>query len=178
MVFRTLTTTALMAATSFASPANVAVYENARLAETTEGDALLATDPETAFTTTTDYARWPKIFAELKAATITEQQGVDARVRLVHDDGSVDHLHFHNRPNAHTVWFEQLGGDGDVWAELSFVAGEQTGTTHVHSRVYAAVHGLAAMLVSDAAVREQREHLVRASLAQLQAYFARSSTKH
>jgi hypothetical protein len=176
MLFRILTAATLMVATSHASPTSVAVYESARLAETTEGDTTLATDPQTAFAAATDYAHWPMVFTDLKAVHVTEQQGVDAHVVLVHSDGNVDRLHFHNRPSAHTVWFEQVGGDAEVRGELSFFASDHAGTTRAHFRVYAAAHGLGAMFVNGDAVREQRQRLVRASLGQLQSYFTQRAS--
>ena len=174
MVLRVLVLTSLLvAATSYAAPENVAVYESRQLSATTEGDTTIDADPDAAYLAATDYSRWPMIFRDLREAKVTQRSGDDAHVSIVHGDGTVDRLHFHNRSAARTLWFEQLGGDADVRAEVSFVAGERSGTTHVHSRLYVDVHGFASALVTNAKLRELRQQQVRDDLGELQTYFSK-----
>ena len=162
----------LLGAAAHASPPSIHVYESHRAGATTEGDATIATDPDRAYRTAIDYARWHAIFPDVSRAIVEEQQGDDARVTFVHVDGSRDRMHFRNRPTEHAVWFEQLGGHADVHGEIVFAPGPVPGTTHVHSQLYADVHGVAALFVSGASVRAQRQEQVRDDLRQLQRYFA------
>jgi hypothetical protein len=171
MLLRSLMLTTLFSTTTRAAPATVSVYEGAR--ETTEGDTILAIDPQTAFATLSDYARWPAIFSDMSRVKITARRGDEARVEIAHRDGTVCVLHFRNHPTTRTLWFEQLGGDAKVWAEISFSPDAEAGTTRVHSRVHANVSGFAGMFVSSGELSEQRQRLVRTNLAELKAYFAR-----
>ncbi len=171
IVMRTLAVTlTMLAGVAHAAPRDVAVYES-RDRAVTEGDATLATDPDTSYVAATDFSRWAQIFPDVREAIVTERAGNDAHVTVVHSDGHRDRLHFRNRPAARTIWFEQIGGRADVWAEIAFNADDQPNTTRVHSRLYADVHGLAAALVSASDVRAAREQQVRDDLRQLQAYF-------
>jgi hypothetical protein len=162
----------IVCALAGAGRANVKVYESNQEA-VTEGDAVIATDPETAYRALTDYGRWLQMFRNVRRAILLGQKGDEARVRFVHDDGSHDDLHFKNRPEAHTLWFEQKGGDADVWAEIAFHPGVQPGTCRVHTRFYADVKGMASWFTSDDKVRKLRQDQVRDDLQQLVAYFAR-----
>jgi hypothetical protein len=155
-----------------ASP-SVSIYESREVQATTEGDAIIAIDPDTAYLAATDYTRWPAIFPALRQAIVTGRQGAEARVTFVHADGSSDHVHFRNRPASHTVWFEQHDGHVEVWAEITFAAGERAGTSRVHARFHADVHGLASMFASSSRLRAERQRHLRDDLAHLQAHFAR-----
>jgi hypothetical protein len=148
-----------------ASP-DVRVFQNPDESAITEGETLLSIDPDTAYRAVTDYARW----------AVTSQSGGHDRVTFIHPDGNRDNVHFHNRPAARVVWFEDTGGRAEVWVEISFLPGGQPGTTRVHSRLYADVHGWASLFVSDDKVRSMREQRVRGDLSQLRAYFARDIT--
>lgn len=152
--------------------ANVNVFESKQSC-VTEGDAIIATDPETAYRAVTDYQRWLTMFKNVRSATMLRQNGDEAKVRFVHDDGSNDVLHFKNQPATHTMWFEQLGGDAEVKAEISFAPGVDPGTCRVHTTFYADVKGAASWFVSDDHVKKLRQQQVRDDLTQLQAYFAR-----
>jgi hypothetical protein len=81
-------------------------------------------------------------------------------------------VHFHNQPRARIVWFEDTGGSAEVWAEIVFVPGERLGTTRVRSRLYADVHGLASLVVSNAKLRALRQQRVASDLSSLHTYFA------
>jgi len=104
---------------------------------------------------------------------VTQRQGVDARVTLVHAAGNRDNVHFRNRPAARTVWFEDTGGRAEVWAEITFAPGTRPGTSVVRSRIYADVHGVASLFVSDSKLRHLRQERIRNDLTQLRAYFDR-----
>jgi hypothetical protein len=152
--------------------ANVNVYES-KLHAVTEGDAVLHCAPEVAYRAATDYARWREIFHGVRGALIKTRQGDEARVTFVHDDGSRDDLHFVNRSRARTIWFEQIGGDAEVWCQIAFQPGAQPGTTRVHTWFYADVHGAKSWFVSGSKVRNLRQQQVRDDLQQLVAYFSR-----
>ncbi|HEY4239352.1 MAG TPA: SRPBCC family protein [Kofleriaceae bacterium] len=158
-------------AATLRSPAtpSLQVYETAPT--TTEGEALLAVDPDTAYRTVSDYNRWPAVFPTVARVEITRQTGADDRVTFIAPDGHRDNLHFHNRPDLRTIWFEDTGGHADVWAQTTFMPGTAPGTTRVHTRLYAKVHGLATLVVSSGDVRSMRQHRVASDLAQLSAHF-------
>jgi hypothetical protein len=139
----------------------------------TEGDAIIATDPETAYRAVTDYQRWLSMFRNVRQAITLQQNGDEAKVRFVHYDGSNDVLHFKNQPATHTMYFEQVGGDAVVKAQISFYPGAEPGTCRVHTAFYADVKGVKSWFVDDGDIRKQRQQEVRDNLSQLQAYFAR-----
>ncbi len=152
--------------------ANVKVFESKQHA-VTEGEVVIATDPETAYRAVTDYQRWLQMFRNVRRAILLGGGGDAARVRFIHDDGSHDDLQFKNRPETHTMAFEQIGGDADVKAEIAFFPGVEPGTCRVHTRFYADVKGMASLFVSDDHVKKLRQQQVRDDLQQLEAYFAR-----
>lgn len=153
--------------------ASVRVFESKQHC-VTEGDAILATDPETAYRTVTDYQRWLTMFRNVRSAILLHQaSATEAKVRFVHDDGSHDDLHFKNRPATRTMWFEQLGGDAEVKAEIAFYPGAAPGTCLVHTKFYADVKGMKSWFVDDDDIAKKRQQQVRDDLTQLQAYFAR-----
>ena len=158
-----------------ASP-DVRVFQNPDESAITEGETMLAIDPDTAYRAVTDYARWAIMFPDVRRVVVTSQSGGHDRVTFIHPDGNRDNVHFHNRPAARVVWFEDTGGRAEVWVEISFLPGGQPGTTRVHSRLYADVHGWASLFVSDDKIRSMREQRVRGDLSQLRAYFARDIT--
>jgi hypothetical protein len=71
------------------------------------------------------------------------------------------------------VWFEDTGGRAEVWAEIAFLPGDLAGTTRVHARLFADVHGVASLFVSDAKLRGLRHDRIRQDLANLHTYFSR-----
>lgn len=152
---------------------DVRVFQNPDESAITEGETVLAIDPDTAYRTVTDYARWTVMFSDIRRVIITAQSGGHDRVTFIHGDGNRDNVHFHNRPAARTVWFEDTGGRAEVWVEILFAPGDRPGTTRVHSRLFADVHGWASLFVSDSKIRAMREQRVRDDLSHLRAYFAR-----
>jgi hypothetical protein len=155
-----------------ASP-EVRVFQSPDDSAITEGETVLSADPDAAYRAVTDYARWAVMFPDIRRVIVTSQVEGDDRVTFIHADGNRDNVHFHNRPAARVVWFEDTGGRAEVWAEISFLPGERPGTTRVRSRLYADVHGWASLFVSDNKIRSMREHRVRDDLSHLRAYFAR-----
>jgi hypothetical protein len=149
------------------------VHESRTEPSVTEGETLLAVDPDTAYAAMTDYAQWTGVFPDLRQVIVTRHSGDDARITFVHRDGNRDNLHFHNQPAARMVWFEDTGGRAEVWAEIVFLSGDRPGTTRVRSRLYADVHGLASLVVTDERLRALREQRIRADLLHLRDYFAR-----
>lgn len=166
----------IMALAATRAYANVSVFESKRDA-VTEGDAVLNCDPETAYRAATDYHRWLQIFPGVIRARVTKQVGDEARVTFDHDDGTTDKLHFKNEPAKRAMWFEQVGGDADVWCWTTFSPGPAPGTTRVHTWFYADVTGAASWFVDGAKIRNLRQQQVRTNLSQLQAYFARNASK-
>jgi hypothetical protein len=160
-------------ASALASPNEVRVYQNPDDDAVTEGETTLATGPDVAYRAATDYMRWAVMFSDIRQVIVTSQRGNDARVTFIHLDGNRDNIHFRNQPAARLVWFEDTGGRAEVWAEIVFLQGDRPGTTRVHSRLYADVHGLASLFVSDRKIRRLREQRVHAQLTELRAYFAR-----
>lgn len=159
-----------------ADPPGPRVYESEHDDAITEGETTLAVDPDIAYQAAADYARWPAMFPmTIRSARITHQKGVEARVTFVHHSGHRDNLHFRNQPTARMVWFEDTGGRAEVWAEIVFAPGDRPGTTRLKTRLYADVHGLASLFVSNRKLRELRQQRVRDTLVQLQAYFARTA---
>ncbi len=153
--------------------ADVTVYDSRDDKSITEGDTVINVDPDVAYETALDYGKWPAIFPDIKQVIVTKRQGDEARVTFVHVDGNRDNVHFHNTPQARMIWFEDTGGRAEVWAEIVFVPGTQAGTTRVHSRVYANVHGVTGWFVGDDTVKSLRAKRVRSELHDLQTYFTK-----
>jgi hypothetical protein len=164
---------ATVAGTASAAPAEVKLVQSTRDAAITEGETTLATDPDTAYRAVSDYHRWSAMFPDIRQVIVTSRAGDDARVTFIHANGSRDNLHFRNQPGVRTVWFEDTGGDAEVWAEIVFLPGEQSGTTRLHSRLYADVHGFKSLFVSERKLRQLREQRVQSDLLRLRAYFVR-----
>ncbi|TMQ15753.1 MAG: SRPBCC family protein [Deltaproteobacteria bacterium] len=162
------------AGASAATPENVRVYQNPDDDAITEGETTLAAEPDVAYRAATDYLRWAVMFSDIRHVIVTSQNGNDARVTFVHFDGNRDNIHFRNQPAARMVWFEDTGGRAEVWAEIVFLRGDRPGTTRVHSRLYADVHGLASLFVSNRKIRRLREQRVHDQLTELRAYFTRA----
>jgi hypothetical protein len=156
-----------------AAPSDVHVFPSANDSAITEGETVLAADPDAAYRAVTDYPRWTIMFPDIRRVIITSQTGGHDRVTFVHADGNRDNVHFHNQPATRLVWFEDTGGRAQVWVEIWFFPGDRPGTTRVHSRLYADVHGWASLFVSDDKLRSLREQRVREDLIHLRAYFAR-----
>ena len=164
---------ASVAVSASAAPAEVTFSQSTRDRAITEGETTLGADPDTAYRAVSDYHRWSAMFPDIRQVIVTSRSGDDARVTFVHADGSRDNVHFRNQPAARMVWFEDTGGDAEVWAEIVFLPGERSGTTHLRSRLYADVHGFKSLFVSDRKLRRLREQRVQADLSRLRAYFAR-----
>jgi hypothetical protein len=139
----------------------------------TEGETLLDGDAADIYTTCLDYAKWTEIFPDVAKVIITSQHGADARVTLVAPSGHRDNLHFHNQPAARLIYFEDTGNGGraEVWAEIVFIPGEQAHTTKAHIKLYAEVHGIATLVVSEASLRKERETKIERDLAHIRAFF-------
>jgi len=175
---RTLITLAVVLGCSSAkaSPSEIRVSESEDDSSITQAETIVTVDPDTAYRAVTDYARWSTIFPDIHQVMVTRQEGVDARVTLVHAAGNRDNVHFHNQPGARLVWFEDTGGRAEVWAEIVFLPGDRPGTSRVRSRIYADVHGIASLFVSDSKLRGLRQQRIRDDLTNLRAYFARELT--
>ena len=161
------------ASTAVAGRSPIRVWESTDDASITEGETTLDVDPDTAYAAATDYQRWSVIFPDIERVIVTKQQGDDARVTLIHRDGNRDNVHFHNTPQARMVWFEDTGGTAEVWAEIVFIPGVKSGTTRVHSRVFASVHGVAGVFVGADRVKNLRTQRVRSDLHDLQTFFSK-----
>jgi hypothetical protein len=164
-------------ALAIAEPSSdIRVYASRTDSAITEGETTLDVEPDVAYAAATDYSRWTVMFPTIRQVVVTRRAGVDAHVTFVHAAGNRDNLHFRNRPADRMVWFEDTGGRAEVWAEIVFGPGDVPGTTRVHSRLYADVHGLASLVVSDRRLRGIREQRVRDDLTHLRSYFAGNLT--
>lgn len=166
-------------ATAAAAPPGVKIFPSPSDNKITEGETVVAGDPAEIYQTVLDYKRWTEIFPDVAKVEITKQNGVDALVTLIGPDGHRDNLHFHNTPAARMVWFEDTGNHGraEVWAEIVFIPGQDPGTTRVHSRLFADVHGVASLVVSDSGLRRQREQKITKDLTSIRSYFQRTASR-
>ena len=141
----------------------------------TEGETTLDGDPADIYAACLDYPKWTEIFPDVAKVIVTSQHGVDARVTLVSPTGHRDNLHFHNQPAARLIYFEDTGNGGraEVWAEIVFAPGEQAHTTKAHIKLYAEVHGLATLVVSESSLRKERETKIERDLTHIRAFFHR-----
>ncbi len=170
---------AVLVAAARASSAggDVHVFQSTTDHAITEGETTIEGDPAAVYAVVIDYSKWASIFPDVAKVQITSQHGCDARVTLVKPDGNKDNLHFHNQPQARMVYFEDTGNKhAEVWAEIVFAPGESAGTTRVHVRLYADVHGIASVVVSDSDVRHQREVKVQSQLAAFRDYFRKHTS--
>ena len=151
----------------------VRVFPSRQHGAITEGEVTLAVDPDAAYREVTDYARWSAMFPDIRRVIVTSRSSGDDRVTFVHADGNRDNIHFRNQPAARMVWFEDTGGHAEVWVEIMFIPGKASGTTRIHTRIFAQVKGFASLVVGDDDVKKQREGRVASNLAQLSAYFRR-----
>lgn len=161
-------------ASAAAAPAGVTITQDADPAMTV-GDVVIDGDPAEVFAQVSDYRKWTEIMPDVARVEISEQRGDDAHVTLVSPSGHRDNLHFHNQPQARMIYFEDTGNHGraDVWAEIVFAPGETAGSTRVHIRLYAKVHGVATLVIHEGNVREQRERKIAADLEHIRGYFRR-----
>jgi uncharacterized membrane protein len=166
--------TVALTAPAFAGASGVTVTQPADQAMT-EGEVIVDGEPAALYALAQDYAKWTEIMPDVAKVEIHENKGVDAKVTLVAPNGHRDNLHFHNQPQANLIFFEDTGNGGraDVWGEIVFAPAAQPAQTRVHIRLYAKVHGVATLVVSDREVREQREHKITADLTQMREYFRR-----
>jgi uncharacterized membrane protein len=141
----------------------------------TEGEVIVDGEPGALYALAQDYAKWTEIMPEVAKVEVHQRKGVDASVTLVAPNGHRDNLHFHNQPQANLIYFEDTGNGGraEVWGEIVFAPAAQPAQTRVHIKLYAKVHGVARLVVSDHEVREQREHKITADLTQMREYFRR-----
>jgi len=162
---------------ALASP-GVQVYQSASNAAITEGETVVPGDPATVYGVVEDYSRWVDVFPDVAKVVVTWRQGSDAKVTLIKPDGNRDNLKFHQTPQARMVYFEDTGNEhADVWGEIVCAPGDQPGTTRIHTRLYADVHGLASIIVGDGDVRKMREQRVERDLVHVRTYFARAASR-
>jgi hypothetical protein len=159
------------AAIAGAATAPLRIYESPT-ANTTEGDVVISTDPDTAFRAAIDYRQWPQIFPDVRQAIVTGRNGDDVSVTCVHADGSRAQMHFTAQPATHTMWLEQVAGGATVSAEIKFVPGAQPNTTLVHSLVHAKAGGIASLFAGDK-MREMRQSWLRKDLVRIRAFFTK-----
>lgn len=155
-----------------ASP-GVHVYEDPDDPSITEGETVIDGDPASVFRTMLDYNKWTQIFPDVAKVEVKQRHGDEAMVTLIAPDGHRDNLHFKNQPAARMVFFEDTGGRAQVWAEIVFVPGKAAGTTRVHTRLYADVHGLAKLFANGGDIRKLREDKIERDLVHIRGYFRR-----
>jgi hypothetical protein len=154
-----------------ASQPDITVFQNAADVRITEGDEILPIAPDAAYAELADFTRWPSVFPDIYTVSVTAQTGDDARVTFIGPEDHHDNVHFLNRPHERVIWFEDTGGSATVWAEIAFLPGAAPDTTHVHSRLFAEVNGVAGIFVSDDKIRKMREQRVYDDLYDLHVHF-------
>ena len=171
---RSLIILGLMVASTASAGTGVTVTQPADQAMT-EGEVVVDGEPAALYALAQDYTRWTEIMPNVAKVEIHERKGVDASVTLVAPNGHRDNLHFHNQPAANLIYFEDTGNGGraDVWAEIVFAPAAQPTQTRVHIKLYAKVHGVARLVVSDREVKDQREHKITDDLTHMRDYFRR-----
>ncbi len=169
---RSLLLLTLMASAASAGTPGVTITQASDPAMT-EGDVIIDGEPAANFALVQDYRKWTEIMPDVAKVEISEQKGDDARVTLVSPSGHRDNLHFHNTPQANLIFFEDTGNGGraDVWAEIVFIPTAQPHQTRVHIKLYAKVHGVASLVVSESEVREKRERQIAGELTHIRDYF-------
>ncbi|MFT3691996.1 MAG: SRPBCC family protein [Kofleriaceae bacterium] len=172
---RSLLIVAFASAVAAAAPPAGVVVTQPQDQAMTEGEVIVDGDPAQVFAAAQDYARWTELMPDVAKVEIKDHKGDDAHVTLVSPSGHRDNLHFHNTPQARLIYFEDTGNHGraDVWAEIVFAPTESQAQTRVHIRLYAKVHGVATLVVSDSAVKDQREQKIVAELTHIREYFRR-----
>lgn len=160
-------------APAVAAAPGVRVYEDPSDPAITEGETVIDGDAAAIYQTMLDYQRWTKIFPDVARVEIKQRHGDEAMVTLIAPDGHRDNLHFKNQPAARMVYFEDTGGHAEVWAEIVFIPGKTAGTTRVHARLYADVHGLASLFANQGDIRKVREGRIEADLVHIRGYFRR-----
>ena len=171
----------LLVALAVAAPASaspgVRVYQSSN-PSITEGETQVAGDPAAVYAVVQDYSRWVDVFPDVARVVVTWRQGPDAKVTLIKPDGNRDNLKFHQTPQARMLYFEDTGNEhAEVWGEIVCAPGDQPGTTRIHTRLYADVHGLATLIVRDGDVRKMREQRVERDLVHVRTYFARAASR-
>jgi carbon monoxide dehydrogenase subunit G len=142
-------------------------------AHTTNGRVVLTVEPKDAYALLRDYANWPAVFPDVLSVSVTQENGEDALVTMIGPNDHHDNLHFHNRPEANTIWFEDTGGAAKVELEIALEPGPKPGTTLARGRIYADVQGLASIVVSDAKARNMSAAKLVADLSAMRSYFAK-----
>ena len=95
----------------------------------TNGRVVLAVAPGDAYAVLRDYAKWPAVFPDVLQVSVTSQRGEDALVTMIGPNDHHDNLHFHNRPDKNTIWFEDTGGAAQVELEIALEPGPKPDTT-------------------------------------------------
>jgi hypothetical protein len=144
-------------------------------AHVTDGRVVLRVAPKDAYALLRDYANWPAVFPDVLRVSVTSEHGEDALVTMIGPNDHHDNLHFHNRPEANTIWFEDTGGVAQVELEIALEPGPLPGTTLAHGRIHADVNGLASLVTSDAKVRNMSAAKLVSDLGAMRSYFAKSS---
>jgi hypothetical protein len=169
--------TLTLASSAWASP-DVKVYQSPSDPSITEGETVVPGDPGAIYSVVEDYARWVDVFPDVARVIVTWRHGSDAKVTLIKPDGNRDNLAFHVTPQARMLYFQDTGNaHAEVWGEIVCAPGEQPGTTRIHTRLYADVHGIASLVVADHDVRKMREQRVERDLVHVLGYFSRVTSR-
>ncbi len=137
---------------------------------TSEGEVVIAGEPADVYAALGSYPRWAEIFSDVARVEDQGADGDEEKVRLVTTAGQNNNLRFHNDPAHRVVRFRDTGGSADVWAEIGFELGPRPGTTRVHARLHADVHGVLSIFVSDGKLRDQRHAKLASDLADIERF--------
>ncbi len=157
-----------------AAPPGVTIWESSE-DHVSEGDVIVAGDPDVLYAQLADYGRWTAIFPDVASVTVVSRGEPEDAVKLVMTDGMTNNLRFHNDAARRVVHFRDTGGRAVVWADIGFEPAPQAGMTRVHARIYADVPGFAGWFVSDGRLRRERQKKIASDLTSLRDFVARGA---
>jgi polyketide cyclase/dehydrase/lipid transport protein len=163
--------TAVSGAPDAAATSAVRIW-NGKADAVTEGEVIVDAAPEVVYATLTSYDLWTTIFPYLARVDRKSGGRDDAVIQTTNRKGTRHTVRFRNDPHRLIVRFEEEGGRAEVNADISLIPGAASGTTVVRARLYADVHGVAGLFVSDSRIRKKREQKLTKDLAFIRDYFA------
>lgn len=164
----------LLAAPSSASAPGVRVFASKR-ADTTEGSVVVEATPAEIYAAATEYARWERLFSDVKDVKVLSGARKDALVRF--SSRALDltvSVRFSNL-DARAVRFVLVDGPpgGRCHGEFVLTPLDDGTRTRVSAKLSSYVVGPLSVFVSKNTLREQREAKLRADLKDLARRFAK-----
>jgi uncharacterized membrane protein len=157
-----------------AAPPGVKIWESTQ-DHVSEGDVIVAGDPDALYAQLADYGRWTAVFKDVASVTVVSRGQPEDAVKLVTTDGKTNNLRFHNDAGKRVVHFRDTGGRAVVWADIGFEPAAQAGMTRVHARIYADVPGFAGWFVSDGRLKRERQKKIASDLTSIRDFVGRGA---